>query len=131
MKNVRVFLSYDPAPNGRGYFVDLPTYVMLPGTHQPIGALIHADGVFPTANPAAVMALQPSVMVAVPDADTHPLTGKPSMALIRSRYSNHTRFGQDTAYALPLALTIAERDADLKLGADMKALGKIATEIVL
>lgn len=63
----RVKLKYDAV---RGYYVDLPTKRIIDGSFQPVTAnLLHADGAYPNAAPAAVLALNPTVEVYLPDDD--------------------------------------------------------------
>jgi hypothetical protein len=87
----RLPVSWDRA---RGFHVALPTYMMIPGTWQPVTpGLVHENGAEPSAKPADVIALDVSVLCDFPDADAHPLTGQPSDLVIMTRYENHSVFG--------------------------------------
>lgn len=87
-KQIRVNLIFD----GASWRAPLHTYAMVPGSFQPVTALLmHADGVFPTAAPSAVLALNPSVLVEVPDADLPPppFTNAQWQAVLDARYTEH------------------------------------------
>lgn len=88
----RVSMSYSP---NQGWYVDLPTYIMIPGTVLPITpGMIDADGVIPSADPVAVRALGPTVMVHHPHEYTDPRDGRIRADKIRSMYSNHPDWGR-------------------------------------
>jgi len=75
------------------YHVDLPTYAMLAATFEPItNALLHAHGPYPDADPKDVMALNPTVIVDVPDDCCDHTTQTISPEKIRALYSNVPRF---------------------------------------
>lgn len=104
------------------YFVNLPAYSMVNGSFDPVViGLIHADGIDPKADPAAIMALNPTVLCEVPASDLHPLTGKPSATIIGLRYREHAVFGDAKTYVPPVDLDPAEIAAEVDLA---KAIGK-------
>lgn len=122
---VRVALRWDAK---RGYHVDLPTASMIPGTFQPVVKnLLSADGPEPEKHPdgsprasvAEVLALAPTVEVLMPAADVHPVTGKPSAAVIRERYRDHAKFAKDD-YTPPVALTPTEVAEEARLSDALK-----------
>lgn len=70
-----------------GYYVDLPTYQMVDGSWAPVTAnLLTARGVIPGADPAAVLALNPTVEVDVPEEDCT-RAGAVDPASIKKRYA--------------------------------------------
>ena len=94
----RMMLYFDAA---RGWHVDLPTYQMVNDTFDPVTAgLIHANGVFPGAPVAEVLALGPSVEVELPDDTPTTKAGKIDTAALRKMYADHPRFG-DASYRAP------------------------------
>lgn len=112
MRRRRVRIAHDPA---RGYYVDLPTCGMVPGSWRPIVAgLIHPDGADPKADPQDVIAAGASVEVDLPEADCHPVTGAPSVAVIRERYEGNERFDR-ADYAVPCDLSDSERAEETAL----------------
>lgn len=81
---VRVPLDYSP---GSGFFVKLPTYLMVPGSFAPvIPGVIGPDGVVAGVDPAAVLSIGVSVECEVPDADCNPETRAPCPVAINRRY---------------------------------------------
>lgn len=91
MMRKRLALSHDAT---RGWHVDLPSYAMVPGTMQPVTAgLVFADGIYPSADTAKVMALIPSVEVECPAGYAETPGGPLNAALIRAMYKGHPIFG--------------------------------------
>lgn len=90
-------VSFDEA---RGFHVDMPTYVMIPGTFAPVtDGLIGPDGPISGAKVADVLALGPSVEVDLPD-DTPIKAGKIDAAGLRKMYADTPRFA-GAAYRVP------------------------------
>lgn len=88
MARIRVALVF----KGGVWRPDLPSYQEVPGSYLPITpALIHAGGVLFGAAAAAVLALNPSVLVDVPDADVPPgpFTDAAWKAQLDARYTEH------------------------------------------
>ncbi len=74
--------------------VDLPTYHMIRGTWKPVTPkLIHADGIYPNAEPAAVLAKHPTVEIEIPDDTPLDDDGNIHHEKLRKRYAGHPRFG--------------------------------------
>lgn len=87
----RLRLSYSTA---RGFYVDMPTYAMVPGTFLPVVAgVIDKDGPASGGDPTAIMGHNPSVEVILPDDVLLTVGGMIDAASIRHRYSSHHRFG--------------------------------------
>ncbi len=85
--------SITQLPNG-AWGVDLPTYTMVPGSWRPVTPkLIHADGIFPNAEPAAVLAKHPTVEIEIPDNTPLDDDGQIHADKIRKMYAEHPRFG--------------------------------------
>lgn len=89
----RAALSFHPI---RGFYVDLPTYVMVPASWQPVTpGVMHADGVIPGVLGPAAMMIMPTVQVQLPD--DFPGTADPAtiIAHIRHKYRGHPHFDTD------------------------------------
>lgn len=81
---IRLPIAHDPA---LGFFVDLPTYSMVPGTFAPvIPGVIEPDGVLAGVDPAEVLALGVSVECEVPDEDCDCEAGAPCPQRLAGRY---------------------------------------------
>ena len=90
----RVCLSYDTAR--KGWRVNLPTFSMLPGSFLPVtDGLIDADGPLASADPKAVLAVNCSVLVEIPDDTPVDQAGDFDAGGIRDMYAGHPRFGVD------------------------------------
>lgn len=83
-------VAHSPA---RGYHVALPTYLMIDGSWLPITpTLIHRDGPLPAAAVAAVLALDPTVLVEIPNDYIDPLTGEIDVPRIRETYRRNPHY---------------------------------------
>lgn len=83
-------LDYSPE---LGFYVDLPSYSMIAGTHAPvIVGLCHDDGVLPDADPSEVIAQGISVLVDIPDYTPLTKTGQINTKQLRQIYTGHPRF---------------------------------------
>jgi len=68
---------------------------MIPDTWRPITPkLIHANGIFPNAEPAAVLAKHPTVDLEIPDNTPLDDTGQIDQEKIRKMYAEHPRYGK-------------------------------------
>jgi len=86
-----------------GYYVDVPSYRMLPDTWLPITpGLIYKDGAFAGAAPAAVLALSPSVVCELPAETPLDDLGKIDQRPLQKMYATHPRFGKPD-YVPPVA----------------------------
>lgn len=80
----KLVLSYEAITNR--FFINLPTYTMIPGTFGPVTtSLIFADGIHSGANVAAVLALNPYVECDFPDEYVTP-SGDLSASRIAAMY---------------------------------------------
>jgi|SRR6266849_3452151 len=88
---IRVKLSHD----GSAWLVELPHYQMVPDSFKPVtDKLIHKNGVFPDADTAKVLALNPTVEVMVPDRMTDN-DGALHSKKIRKLYEGQDRWDHD------------------------------------
>jgi hypothetical protein len=88
----RVRIIFD----GRGWFVNHPHYLMVPGSWEPVTkGLIHKDGVYPDADPATVEALKPTVEVDIPCRTADHETGLPDKGKIRALYKGQPDWDHD------------------------------------
>jgi hypothetical protein len=95
----RVQLVWSPV---NGWFVNLPTYQMIAGTWLPIRAnLIHKDGAYPDTDPQAVLDLEPTVEVEIPDNFPLRTDGQADERKLRQQYKDHPTFGRGD-YAPPI-----------------------------
>ncbi len=73
--------------------VDLPSYTMIPGSWRPVTPkLIYDDGIYPNAEPAAVLAQHPTVEIEIPDNTPLDDDGQIDADKIRKMYAEHPRF---------------------------------------
>jgi hypothetical protein len=73
--------------------VDLPTYVMVPGTWRPIiPAKTTADGVLPATDPADPALNALTVEIECPDDYVDPSTGKIDRDRIRAKYKGNPKW---------------------------------------
>ena len=87
----RFLLSYSQR---QGFYVDLPHYQMVPGTHAPIvNGYIHADGVLPGIDAADALKHKPSVLVDLPDGIEFGPDGEIDRRKLQGRYGKGTAFG--------------------------------------
>lgn len=94
----RAPLVYSPT---KGWYVNLPTYVMLPNTFGPITKdKIHRDGIHPGTDPQDVLKLQPSVLVKIPDDTPMQEDGQIDQVGICHMYRDHPYYGTEH-YILP------------------------------
>src|SRR6266699_3330525 len=90
-------------PSG-AWSVDLPTYNMIAGTHQPIvEELIHANGLYPKFTDEDLARLAPTVEVELPDDWPIKADGQLDAERLRAMYRDHPRFGAK-AYIPPVFL---------------------------
>lgn len=79
----------------RGYYVDLPTYVIVEGSFLPVtSGKISAEGVLAKAQVTDVLALKPSVLVDLPD-EWEVKDGQLVAGALRKRYKEHAWFGSN------------------------------------
>lgn len=91
MAQIRVKLSYDA--KSKSYYVDLPSHQQVKGSFLPITpGFIHQDGVVFGADPAAVMALNPTVLIECQDDYIDKTTGKVNSAAVKAMYGESARF---------------------------------------
>jgi hypothetical protein len=91
-RKVRVRVTW----NGEAWIVNLPHYIMVPGTWEPVAKrLIHPNGVDPAASLDKVLALEPTVEVLVPERLVDPATGKASKQRVRDVYRGQPLWDHD------------------------------------
>lgn len=97
----RFYLQHDEI---RGFYVDLPTYKVVNGTHDPIvKGKVHKDGVDPSMSVADALRLKPSVLVDLPDSIELDTKGEIDATKLRRRYPSHCQHG-DKTYKPPKVL---------------------------
>ena len=80
----------------RGYYVDLPTYSVVQGTHAPtVEGLSHIDGIVPTAKPDDVLRKKVSVLVQITSEVRLDGSGQIVPEDIRARYKQHPYYGSN------------------------------------
>lgn len=96
----RVSITWDAQ---RGYHVALPTYFMIAGTWLPLQpGLLHSDGAFPNAEPADVLALNPTVIVSLPEDECIDDARQIDKLAIAQKYAGHPLY--DSADYVPPTL---------------------------
>jgi hypothetical protein len=93
MPRLRVKATWD----GQSWKVNLPEYIMVPGSWEPVTPLyIDEHGVLFGADPYKVLALQPTCEVDVPDRICDPDTGQLSKDRIRELYKGNKLWDNET-----------------------------------
>lgn len=97
----RFALSYDEQ---LGYYVNLPHYQMVPGSHEPIiKGVSHKDGILPSVAPADALKHGMSVLCDMPDGIELDTKGGIDAKIMRNRYPSDAKHG-DRAYTPPKIL---------------------------
>ncbi len=92
MPRIRVKATWD----GQSYKVNLPEYVSVPGSWQPVlEGYITPHGPLPDVDPYKVLAATPTVEVDVPDRIVDPDTGQLSKQRIRELYKGQPLWDRD------------------------------------
>lgn len=103
----RAPVAYSPQ---LGFYVNLPTYTMIPGTWRPITpGKIHKDGADPKAKPDEVLQLQASVLVELPDYTPLDETGQIDKVAICQMYNTHPYYGK-TQFKAPALVELDQAD---------------------
>lgn len=88
-KTLEMFINHRGA-----WSVDMPTFAMLKNAMGPVTpGHIHANGIHPAADSAAVLKLRPYVTVTLPDDTPVDMFGRLDAEGIRRMYRTHPRFG--------------------------------------
>jgi hypothetical protein len=78
----------------RGYFIDLPHYIMVPGTFEADSAKVcHKDGVHPKIEPADALRANVSVLIDLPDGTVINDKGEIDRVHLRRKYGSGSAYG--------------------------------------